>query len=102
MLAREAKASKSKSVVAVSHSTYIKVMLGLLLDESLIDSASRKINNGSITVIDIPTMTSPRYRRVVTSKSHMFTGGGGPKDFKLEIPNCKVVRMNETRHLPIL
>ena len=109
-LANEAQKSNG-CVAAVSHSTYLRMLLALVLDESLLDTAARDINNGSITVIDIKRDFGTRSKnKIITMKSKIFSGPAGvlqkrspeEEEFKLELPICNVVRINEVRHLPAL
>jgi broad specificity phosphatase PhoE len=96
VLAQEAKDSDG-CVVAVTHSAYLKILLAMALDEPLIEAATRKVNNGSINVLDIKKDGSRR----LGPKPKLLGGPLSlvPTDFDLEIPNCNVVRINETRHL---
>jgi broad specificity phosphatase PhoE len=98
VLAREAQASNG-CIAAVTHSAFLRILIGMLLDESLVESASRKIVNGGVTVIDIPKDLKTR---PLGSKPKLLGGllSQVPIDFELEIPICKVVRVNEARHLP--
>ena len=109
-LANDAQKSNG-CVAAVSHSTYLRMLLALVLDESLLDTATWDINNGSITVIDIKRDFGTRSKsKIITMKSNIFSGPAGivqkrsleEEGFELEIPICNVVRINEVRHLPVL
>jgi hypothetical protein len=72
----------------------------MVLDEPLVKAASRKIVNGGVTVIDIPK--DMRTRRL-ESKPKLLGGAlSQAPDFELEIPVCRVVRINESRNLPEL
>ena len=87
-------------VAAVTHSTYLRILLGMILDEPLLQSTGRKVNNGGITVIDVKRDGSTRG----VGDNPNFLGGSFsmvPRDFQLDIPICKVVRINEVRHLPV-
>ena len=97
-LTREAKASNG-CVAAVTHSAFLRILLAMVLDESLVEAASRQVVNGGITVIDVPKDTRTR---PLKSKPRLLGGpiSQVPRDFKLDIPVCKVVRINEKRHLP--
>jgi hypothetical protein len=99
LLARDAKLSNG-CVAAVSHSAYLRVLLSMILDEPLRDSATRSLANGGISVVDIQKNGSTR--RLVAHTTKLFTGGRAPADFDLEIPICTVVRVNEARHLPLV
>ena len=98
-LVEAANLANTRSVVAVSHNAFLRILIGMLLDESLIISAARKIWNASVTVVDVPNSLSAR-----TDGSKLMLFGGPmsqkPKDFTLQIPDCTIIRINEFRHLP--
>eukprot|EP00970_Alexandrium_tamarense_P008802 scaffold1700_cov181-Alexandrium_tamarense.AAC.4 len=101
-----ATSTSSSSMLAVSHSTYLKVLLSLINDTPLAQSAFWKIQNGSINVVDVNINGKTRE---VTFKSGIFGGGrglgllprGGTKDkrLKLIMPEAYLIRTNEVRHL---
>jgi broad specificity phosphatase PhoE len=98
-LVQEANTANVSCVAAVSHSAFLRVLVGMLLDEPLLKSASRKIYNGSVTVIDIPKNFSSHD----LGDKPMLLGGPVsqiPKDFTLEVPTSKIIRINEFNHLP--
>lgn len=99
-LAKEAEAS-GDTVAAVTHSTFLRILIGMVLNEPLVESASRKIENCSVTVIDIP-----KSMKTVPLESNPRLLGGGlsqaPSDFVLDVPYCDIIRINESRHLPII
>ena len=109
VLANEAKSSNG-CVAAVSHSTYLRMLLAVALDEPLLETAARSINNGSITVIDVKKDFSPRSSQNINMKSRVFGGPAGvvqrrspqEEQFELTLPVSNVVRINEVRHLPTL
>ena len=99
ILTKEATTNSSSSVVAVAHSTFLRVLIALVLNESLVEAQNRKINNGSINVIDI----SKDFRcQTLGPKSNLIGGklSLAPDDFSIDVPICDVVRVNESRHLP--
>jgi broad specificity phosphatase PhoE len=98
-LAQEAEKSSNGCVAAVSHSTYLRILLGLVLDQSLLEMADRKIVNGGITVLDVKR---DGLSRRLEPKPKLLGGALStvPSDFRLDIPVCDVVRINEMRHLP--
>jgi len=100
MLVNEAKAAGVPCVAAVTHSAYLRVLVGVVLNEPLIKSSLRKIRNGSVTVVDVPKDLNSR---VIGSKPKLLGGwlSRKPKDFSLSIPVCQAIRINETRHLPL-
>jgi len=99
-LVNEAKALQVTSVAAVSHSAYLRVLLGMILDESLLQASFRDLRNGSITVVDVPKNLN---KRMIGSKPKLLGGwlSRKPNDFSLDIPICNTVRINEVRHLPL-
>lgn len=99
LLAREAEASSNGCLGAVSHSTFLRILIGMVLDEPLFEAASRKIDNGGITILDIPKQFKTRR---IGSRSRLVGGplSQAPEDFEVDIPLCRIVRINESRHLP--
>ena len=95
----EAKAADVPCVVAVTHSAYLRVLVGMILDEPLIKSSVRKLRNGSVTVVDVPKNLNSR---MLGPKPKLLGGwlSQKPRDFTLSIPTCKTIRFNEVRHLP--
>ena len=61
--------SSSSPLLAVSHSTYLRMLLSLVNDSPLIESALWQIKNGSINIIDVNVEGK---RRLVTSNSNIF------------------------------
>jgi broad specificity phosphatase PhoE len=92
------------SVLAVSHSTYLRVLLSLVNDSPLSQAAFWKVNNGSINVVDVNIKGKTR---VVNLNSGFFGGGrglgvlprGSSDDVDIEMPQCYLIRLNEVRHL---
>jgi hypothetical protein len=64
-----------------------------------VEAESRKIANGSISVLDI---RKDFPCRTIGPKSALIGGkfSLAPDDFSLDVPICDVVRVNESRHLP--
>ena len=85
------------TVLAVSHSTYLRTLLGAVMDVSLAKAATMEQKNGCINVLDVniegtTTLLGP--------KSGLFGGSLSPvSDFELVLPETHVIRMNEYRHL---
>lgn len=98
-LAQEAEKTSNGCVAAVSHSAYLRILLGLVLDQSLIEMADRKIVNGGITVLDVKR---DGLSRRLEPKPTLLGGAFSmvPSEFRLDVPVCDVVRINEMRHLP--
>lgn len=87
--------SNGGSVMAVSHSTYLRMLLAIVLEMPLEDAATLVQKNGCINVIDFSRREA---FRTLGSNSRMFLKTA-PADFKLHVPKGKVIRINETRHL---
>lgn len=99
-LVGEAKAANVPCVAAVTHSAYLRVLVGVILDEPLLQSSLRKIRNGSVTVVDVPKNPPTS---MIGHKPRLLGGwlSRKPNDFDLSIPMCKAIRINESRHLPL-
>ena len=100
-MGRIASDTSSTSMVAISHSTYLRILLSLVDDSPLAKSVLWKINNCCVNVIDINVEGK---RRLVTSSSGLFGGdviGRFRKDngLELDMPECHLIRRNECRHL---
>ena len=91
----------SSSIVAVSHSAYLRILLSLVADSPLAETFLWSIQNGGVNVVDINIEGK---RRLVTSESGIF-GGRLLSRFRennrleLDIPECRLIRKNEVRHL---
>jgi len=96
-LARAAAESKEGVCVAVTHSTYLRMLLALALDVPLLEVATYAVVNGGVSVIDIPTNVETRR---LGKKSRLFSGPLQQEGFELDVPICHVIRINEARHLP--
>lgn len=83
--------------IAVSHSTYLRVLLAMVMDMSLIEAGTMSVNNCSIHVLDLDCKKTMQLQQ----SSNIFGGkfSLAPKDFRETIPVAKVVRSNEIRHL---
>jgi broad specificity phosphatase PhoE len=94
----EAAAIGGGSVVAVAHSTYLRMLLATMLDIPLAQAATLEQKNGCINVLDLRRDGATR---VVGPKSTVLGGrlSSAPRNFGLEIPKGTVVRVNEKRHL---
>ena len=96
-LADIAKTNGGRPVLAVSHSTYLRTLLGALTDTSLAKAVTIEQKNGCINVLDVnvegaTTMLGP--------KSGLFGGSlSQVSDFELIYPETHVIRTNEYRHL---
>ena len=84
------------SLVAVSHSMYLRMLLALVMDVPLVQ-VPRHLENGCINVLDLDGTY-----RIMGPKSMVLGGPAlsqAPASFQLKIPTATVVRINEHRHL---
>jgi broad specificity phosphatase PhoE len=91
-------ASNGRSIAVVSHSTYLRMLLSLVLEVPLLEAAATfDQKNCCINVLDV-SLTEKMH---ILPKSKVFGGklSAAPNDFTLAIPRTSVVRMNEIRHL---
>ncbi|KAG7370438.1 phosphoglyceromutase [Nitzschia inconspicua] len=96
-LVRSAREGNSAAIAAVSHSAFIRILIGVLKQEPILLSAVQKIYNGSITVIDCDTNAFTRLSAIRKSTlSTLFL----PNDMEVDIPFHTVSCINEFRHLP--
>jgi broad specificity phosphatase PhoE len=94
-------AASSSSILAVSHSTYLRVLLSMVNDTPLAKSALWTIQNGSVNVVDVNVQGK---RRLVTSNSGLFGADiisrlRWNNDALLDMPQAHLIRLNEVRHL---
>lgn len=96
----EIAASNGGSAIAVTHSTYLRILLCVVLEISLFEAASLEQKNCCINVLDVSLKETVK----ISSKSDVFGGrlSMAPKDFNLEFPRAHVIRMNEISHLDSL
>lgn len=83
------------SVMAISHSTFLRMLLATVLEMPLEEAATLVQQNGNVNVLDFSRSES---LRTIGSTSNMFYKTA-PTDFKLKVPNGRVIRINESRHL---
>jgi broad specificity phosphatase PhoE len=96
--------TEAPSVLAVSHSTYLRVLLSMVNDSPLSQSAFWKINNGSINVVDVNVKGKTR---MINLNSNLFGGGralgviprGSSESIDIMMPESYLIRRNEIRHL---
>eukprot|EP00979_Chaetoceros_neogracilis_P001843 scaffold338_cov231-Chaetoceros_neogracile.AAC.13 len=93
----EIAASTGGSVIAVTHSAYLRMFLSLALELPLVEAASLDQKNCCINVLDLSLTETV----TIDAKSKVFGGrlSMAPNDFILEFPRAKVIVMNEIRHL---
>jgi broad specificity phosphatase PhoE len=95
-LLQQAQDQNSGSIIAISHSAFLRTLLSLSMDTPLLEASILQQANGCINVLDLDPSKKPK---IFEKRSNLFIGGSGPADFFLEIPHVKVVRINEKRHL---
>lgn len=83
------------SVTAISHSTFLRILLATVLEMPLEEAATLVQENGNVNVLDF-SRSGPF--RTISSTSNMFYETA-PTDFKLKVPKGRVIRINESRHL---
>ncbi len=85
------------TAVAFSHSTYLRMLLALVMDVPLVNAATLEQKNCCINVLDVSTLD----KRIVGPKSNLFgaLSSVAPQDFSLTIPYAVAVRVNEVQHL---
>ncbi|KAL3787719.1 hypothetical protein HJC23_012145 [Cyclotella cryptica] len=96
--------TRAPSILAVSHSTYLRVLLSMVNDSPLSQSAFWKINNGSINVVDVNVKGKTR---MINLSSSLFGGGrglgviprGSSESMDIMMPESYLIRRNEIRHL---
>ena len=84
------------SAIAISHSTYLRMMLALVMDMPLLQAASFEQKNCCVNVLDV----SIKEMRKVNNYSNLFgVNSLVPNDFELIVPLVKVIKVNEVDHL---
>ena len=90
--------NQSSSILAVSHSTYLRVLLSLANDSPLAESALWKIDNGSVNVVDVNIEGKRRLSAGIFGGAIMdrLRGNTG---LHMDMPYAYLIRRNEVRHL---
>jgi broad specificity phosphatase PhoE len=96
-LAKAASESSDGMCVAVTHSTFLRMLLAMALDVPLLEAAAFSVVNGGVSVIDV---RHDLKIRPLGGDSRLFSGVL-KQDIDIGIPVCHVIRINEARHLPI-
>jgi broad specificity phosphatase PhoE len=93
----EIAASTGGSVIAVTHSAYLRIFLSLALELPLVEAATLEQKNCCVNVLDLSLTETV----TIDAKAKVFGGrlSMAPNDFILEFPKTKVIVMNEIRHL---
>jgi broad specificity phosphatase PhoE len=95
LLVENAAASESRSIAAIAHSGYLKVLLLCLQDNSLLQYSVLEQKNCCINVLDLKKDGSSR---LLNGMSKVL-GSRAPLDLAVSIPVGNVLRINESRHL---
>jgi len=102
-LQRAASKAPGRSVVAVSHSSFLRVLLATCQQTNLLDlRKTLKLGNCCINVLDLPLIrvgSTPTQR--ITSSSPLLGGplSLAPLNYSCQLPQSTVVRVNEQQHL---
>ena len=91
-----ATSTSPSSILAVSHSTYLRVMLSLVNDTPLSESALWTIQNGSVNIVDVNVQGE---RRLVSFRGDFIGRLRWKNDVLLDMPQAHLIRLNEVRHL---
>ncbi len=89
--------SSSLSTLAVSHSTYLRVLLSLANDSPLAESALWKIDNCSVNIVDVNIEGKRRLSSGVFGGTVIDRLRGN--DELPDMPEASLIRRNEVRHL---
>ena len=100
-LSKMAKSSSTSSILAISHSTYLRILLSMVGGVSLVETTFWKMENGSVNVVDVNVKGK---RQIVTSTSGILSGDfigvfRGSNGLQMDMPEVHMIRTNEVRHL---
>jgi len=100
-LVMTASESKTGSIAAVAHSSYVRMLLAVVGDMSLFTASQLQQKNCCVNVLDF---RRPTLAGIVPRKKDPLRLPGGPVSrlVQLDIPEGYVVRTNEERHLASL
>jgi broad specificity phosphatase PhoE len=90
--------SKHVSIAAVTHSSFLRILLATFSNSGLLQTSAIELKNAAVTVIDIQRTG----QAIITSKSPVLGGSAlskAPLDYSLVVPQGKIIRINEKRHL---
>jgi broad specificity phosphatase PhoE len=93
MIDMAANETNCSSLVAITHSSYLRILLGAVQDFALFSATTPQSNCG-INVIDFPRPST------TTFSTNRFGGEGNTN--AILIPKGEVIRVNERRHLSAL
>jgi len=97
-IASSTSTTQSSSILAVSHSTYLRVLLSLANDSPLAETALWKIENGSVNVVDVNIEGKRRLRTGIFGGA-LVDRLRGNNELHLDMPEAHLIRRNEVRHL---
>eukprot|EP00522_Entomoneis_paludosa_P007741 CAMPEP_0172441900 /NCGR_PEP_ID=MMETSP1065-20121228/2411_1 /TAXON_ID=265537 /ORGANISM="Amphiprora paludosa, Strain CCMP125" /LENGTH=363 /DNA_ID=CAMNT_0013191511 /DNA_START=288 /DNA_END=1379 /DNA_ORIENTATION=+ len=95
-----AAACPSRSVAAVAHSVYLRLLLAVVQDLPLLQLSTLPQPNAGVNVIDFRIDESQGVNRI-GAKSAVIGGilSQAPADFRYDLPMGRVLRTSEKRHL---
>mmetsp|Transcript_1627 Transcript_1627/g.2397 ORF Transcript_1627/g.2397 Transcript_1627/m.2397 type:complete len:325 (+) Transcript_1627:60-1034(+) len=95
------KLTTSRSVVVVSHSSFLKLFLATCQDANILDMRNvLKIGNCCVNVVDIPTAKNNILTEITPASPVLGSPfSKAPSDYSLLLPQSNIVRLNEQRHL---
>jgi broad specificity phosphatase PhoE len=94
-LVEQAAETENSCLAAITHSSYLRVLLLCLQDKSLLEYSVMQQGNCCINVLDLKKNGATR---TLTGKS-ILVGARAPSDFVMKTSLGNVVRVNEIRHL---
>ena len=100
-LINSAQSSESRCVAAVTHSTYLRILLAVIQDIPLAQASTMEQKNACINVIDFSFKDNTALTKKLVPNSNLFGGAlsHAPQNFSIEIPVGMVLRTGEKRHL---
>ncbi len=92
-------AESNGAVAAISHSTFMRMLLAVAEDKPLAETATYGQKNGCINVLDL--CVRGENDLLLEPKSNLFRGSLSRANahFSLRIPRVNLIRVNEVRHL---
>jgi hypothetical protein len=96
----------SGSLIAITHSSYLRLLLGAVQDFYLFSASSSQSNCG-INVIDFPhpsqhITTTSQHITTTTTTALTATAMNSFGEGNILVPKADVIRMNERRHLSLI
>ncbi|KAL7563297.1 hypothetical protein ACA910_016657 [Epithemia clementina (nom. ined.)] len=99
-LTEAAKGCESRCIAAVAHSVYLRVLLAIVQDQPLFQASTMEQKNACINVVDFNVNPAVPMKKI-DANNNLFgrSLSRAPRDFELEVPHGKVLRLGEKRHL---